>query len=366
MSEDATVVAALEIERYIAGLRTELVLLGSAESDELIYEIRDMLLDAARSDPQRAFSEMERLGEPWKLASTLLAERGITTEGGIPQASWIRLGVAASTDILVGLALPIWALVNTYSSVWNYLSTVHMARFDLLQLGALTVVAALVALAFAFSWRYWAPWRTGSGRATAGMKVAQVSVVTIGGKRMVARTSELVARGLKVSTRSTLSAVTVIAMAAIAIAWSVWMVSTGALDPSGEGAAYRFTGPVSMQETQVMAAVDELYQAAQTQPPELAVWPAIEDVLLDPDKIKESLRAQFTAEQEGVTAGYEAIPSNQAPGMWQVSVTENPGTEAQRDVILTYMLRVDWVAGDESGTSIQVPTWVLSGYDWTP
>jgi hypothetical protein len=373
MSEDSTAAAALAIERYVAGLRKELEILGAKESGDLAREISDMLTDAARNDAEHAFAEMERLGAPSELAATLLAERGVVPGGAMPTAAWWRLGIAATIDIAVGLAAPVAVIVAFYGGVWRVLSfgpTFATLEGNAAQYGALALIGVLLVFACTLAWRSWTPWRNGGRTLTPGMALTGIAVVRVGGSRAAVRVSDLRAAGLVAPSVTVMSAATAlasIAVAAIVLTWSASLISTGALDPSGAGVVTRFAGASAKQEAEVTRAVQDLYEAARMKPAEFAVWPAIEDVRLDPDNIKKELRQTFASVPATGSPAYEMVhPMQDAPGMWQVSVTEMPGTPEERMVILEYSLRVDWVSAGSSQESAPTTTWVLSSYDWTP
>lgn len=372
MSEDRTAAAALAIERYITGLREELALLGAVESRDLAWEIRDMLTDAAREDAEQAFAEMERLGAPSVLAATLLAERGITPEGGMPAASWWRLGIAATIDTLIGFAAPALILVTFVPPLWTQIATALAASGggQPVSGGEIVVVGAVLVMSAVLAWRAWEPWRTGGRSATAGMALADVAVVRIGGSRTVVRRSELAAAGLdtpRVGGLVMTATVASVVLAALILGAAASSVANGALDQSGAQLVQRLAGPETRQRDQVVAAVKDLYAAAETTPTENAIWPQIESERLDPNTIKASLVKTFATARESGDGGYQMnAPVSTAPGIWQVSVTELPGTPEERQVILEYGLRVDWSENGGTSASDHSPAWVLIAYDWTP
>jgi hypothetical protein len=354
MSEDRTAAAALAIEKYVAGLRSELTLLGSSESSEYLYEVRDMLLDTARDDPEHAFAEMERLGEPSKLAATLLAERGLIPEGGIPAASWMRLGTAAVIDILVGAALPVAAVVMLYDGLWRTLFSPfnsNVGPWD--RLFAIAYAVALVGFAVWFAWRVWAPWREG-GNSTAGMALAQIAVVRMGGARAVSTTADLRAAGITLPRKRGLSTASSVVLAALALSWSVWMVSTGALDPSGEGAVSRLAGTTYEQQNGVSAAASSLYEAATTPDPTFRTWPTMAEDQFDAAALRNALAQRFGGSSGGFEIG---DATNVAPGVWTVPVVEIGSNGSRHRAVLTYALRVDW-----SSAAPPQATFVLTGY----
>jgi uncharacterized membrane protein len=259
MDEDRTAAAALAIERYVAGLRTELALLGGTESDEMLGDVRTMLLDAAREDRERAFAEMERLGEPTALAADLLAERGIGAAGGISSASWWRLGIAATVDIVVGLAAPVLIV----ASLWGVTAT---ALTDGGREGIVLAVALVGALALtiALTWRYWAPWRRGG--VTPGMAITRIAVIRLGDARTVASAADLRRAGLATPAIKATSPgmVASVLLAVLFLAWAVAALSSRTPDPSGADILARFAGSQSSYEIQIASAAKQLYGAAES------------------------------------------------------------------------------------------------------
>ena len=359
MNEDRTAEAALAIERYVRGLRSELSLLGAAEADDMLGDVRAMLVDAAHADPERAFAEMDRLGEPSELAATLLAERGIAPTGGIPTASWWRLGTAAVIDIFVGIALPVAVAVALYDSLWSAFAANDGVAPRLL---TLVLVAGVLALASVLSWRYWSPWRTPGRAATPGMRLAGIAFVRIGGSRAVVGTTELKAAGIRPPTRTLFSAGVAVGFAVLALAAAVWMVSAGALDPAGAGLVTRFAGSPEIQRDGVSTAVLQLYQAAVRTSSEMRTWPTVAEPGPDAAKLEAALTARYGSKSRVSGQPFQIDGmSNPQLGVWTVAVTELPEMASPRHITLTYTLRVDWAP--EGGRTV---SWVLSQYDPAP
>jgi hypothetical protein len=360
MSEDRAAQVALAIERYVAGLRSELRITGPSQASELSREIGDALVDAARRDPELAFAEMEKLGAPSALAASILAERGVITAGGIPAASWWRLGAAAVIDLVVGSALPLAAVVMFYEVAWrgmfgpDWQFTGPWSR-----LGSIALSAAVLILAAFATWRTWGPWRTGGDAASPGMALAEVAVVRVGQTRVVVRKSVLAEAGLVTPTRTRVSGAMVLALAVLVLSWSVWMISVGALDPRGDTTVYRLVGPPSTQSGQVESAVTELLRAAQAPAADQVTWPAI-DGMLD----RSDVEALIKAPGSGGAADEWSIdgdPINIEAGVWTATaVRTGPDGIASR-VTMTFGMRADWnLDGDPS------VTWVLIGLDPSP
>jgi hypothetical protein len=357
MSEDHAAVAALAIERYVAGLRAELAILTPAESTELTREISAMLVDAAREDPARAFAEMDRLGMPSELAAALLRERGLAPGDGIQAASWWRMGVASFIDVFVGLALPIAVAVAYYGPAWQALfDTSQPSSSPGTRIIVLALVAGALMLSGLLAWRTWAPWRVGGRSATPGMALADVAVLRIGGTRTVVRSADLLASGLTAPTRTKVSAGITVTLAALVLLWAVWMVSGGALDPAGDAAVFRFAGPVSSQQSDVEGSAIDLYMAAMTNAEE-RTWPSIAENL-DAAAIEASLLKRFMPGSDaGGGYGLGKI-TNVRAGVWTVEVTEYQADGTERPMLLTYRLRVDWQADEQPRVM-----WMLTGYD---
>jgi hypothetical protein len=361
MSEDRAAQAALAIERYVDGLRAELSVLEPAESAELTREISTMLIDAARRDPERAFAEMERLGEPWHLAASLLAERGISADGGIPTASWWRMGIAATVDILIALAFPAAVMISVYKSAWQSIAGPYAGEVGSYQtVMSFVLVAALLGLSLTLSWRMWAPWRTGGPTATPGMALARISVVRLGGTRTVVQDSDLAAAGLATPKRSLLSAAVSVGISLLIVSWSLGLVADGALDPSGQGMVARLAGTLDEQKTTVEESVAGLYDAAMTPDSDSRNWPE-----MSRDGFDDGFRAELMqrmGQNSDSGAGYSIGGAvNSAPGVWTVRVTEDGKDGARRDATLLYTLRIDW-----NISGFPEPAWVLMHYEPLP
>jgi len=358
MSEDRTAAAALAIERYIAGLREELALLGTAESGELAREIRDMLTDAAREDAELAFAEMERLGEPAELAATLLAERGVSASAGIPTAAWWRLGTAAVLDIIVGVAAPLLIAVGSWSLV-------PLALDSLWPQGIVVLIAIVGALGLtlSLSWQYWLPWREGGRATTPGMALAGIAVLRIGDTRTVASISDLRRAGLALPTVKATSpgVIASVLLAVLFVIWAFSAASGGALDPSGSGVVARYAGSADNQKDMIRQFVEQLYEAASGVG---ADWPAVsERDFTTPPHLSPTatLSARFSGTDVNGGVGYSIVSMvTEAPGVWTVKVAEAPAHGSARTVFLTYVLRIEWArfaTGERPRTD-----WVLTDY----
>jgi hypothetical protein len=359
MSDDRTAAVALAIQRYIAGLEEELAILSPHDVKDLSNDIRDMLTDAARENPENAFAEMKRLGEPSRLAGVLLEERGLTPEAGIPAAAWWRLGVAAVIDIVVGLAAPILILVT----FWNMTANAVAAKSPAVGILVIGVVGAL-AISALLTWKYWAPWRDGGRTSTPGMALARIAVIRLGGSRTVAGLDDLKRVGLPAPTVTATSpgVIASVLIALLFLGWAISAVSGGALDPSGSGVITRYAGTDDVQRGSIRYTVDWLYGAA-LDPNSGVDWPPIAtgEFAVPPT---ESLTAMLEARYSGTTDtpgwGYSIENmSSPEPGVWNVNVAETPEKSASRHVTLTFAMRVQWTAHQDEQPRTD---WVLTDY----
>jgi len=362
MSAERTADAAVAIQTYLDGLRAELGMLRDRDRNDTVDEVRTMLLDAARDDPGRAFTEMERLGAPAQLATDLLAERGIGGAEGIPVASWWRLGIAAVIDTTVGLAAPALIIVT----FWGILGPLWQSN----RTGALIItvgIAAAIALTGWLAWRYWTPWRAGTPASTAGMAIAHVAVVRVGDKRMVARLSDLRAAGLAVpEIKMTSPGIIASVLLAIWLATAAFTsIGAGALDPSGRGVISRYAGAADRQQREVSMAVNDLYQAAVSASGDaLYDWPPMTNARMFSLSSTRTLAELLADRYKGMSVDGDqgfAIGRviSRGPGLWTVDVSEAPLRTPARHVTLTYVLRVQWQTDPEAQPQ---NAWVLADY----
>jgi hypothetical protein len=174
------------IETYLARLRAELVAAGAGDADDLVAEIRGLLEDAVATDPEAATAELARLGDPSDLARGILAERGLDAAPGISPGVWWRLGIAAPIDIVIGLALPLAAALPLYV----------LARFGSPRFASITLALAFGAVALAWPFLLWRPWRSGGRTLTPGMALTGLAVVRAPGSWRLVTLAELAATGL--------------------------------------------------------------------------------------------------------------------------------------------------------------------------
>lgn len=174
------------IENYLSRLRSELSGAGATDTDDLVAEIRSLLIEAAEDDPEMAAAETQRLGEPAELARGILAERGLDPAAGMSTGVWWRLGLAAPIDLAIGLALPAAAAIPLYV----------LARYGEPRAASIAIVMALALAAFAWPFFIWRPWRRGGRTLSPGMTLTGLAVVRAPGFWRLARIDELSAMGL--------------------------------------------------------------------------------------------------------------------------------------------------------------------------
>jgi hypothetical protein len=202
------------IEAYIERLQSELTFLGTAESGDLVAEIRSLLVDASGDDPVRAAAEITKIGDPAALAASILTEKGLSPAQGMSTAEWWRMGVAVPLDIVVGLAVPAYVAVAAYI----FAEFARQSPWALL-FGASTFAASLL-----WSWYVWRPWRTGGARRTAGMVVTGLAVVRAPGFRRVVRSRDLAALGMRSPALGAVFGIASLGVAALMLVWIVFGV----------------------------------------------------------------------------------------------------------------------------------------------
>jgi hypothetical protein len=171
------------IDGYVVRLKAELSFLGAAEVEDLVAEIRSLLVEAAGDDPTRAAAE------------------------GMSTAEWWRMGVAVPLDIVVGLAVPVAVALPAYAVAAN-----GEPRAWSVALGI-----AVFACAVAWAWYVWKPWRSGGPRRTAGMALTGLTVVRAPGFRRVVRSKDLEALGLRISRTSAVFGLLAVAVAIVIV-----------------------------------------------------------------------------------------------------------------------------------------------------
>lgn len=367
MSEDRAAQAALAVDTYLEGLRGELTILGARDRDAEVSDIREILLDAVRTDPERVFAEMARLGDPAKLASAILAERGIAGESGLPSAAWWRVTLAAIIDtaiVLAGLAFIGGFLIAGV----GYLLYEDAAFSKAAILLSLVVPGGMLALVVAVAWGYASPWRGGDG-STIGFVITGTARRKIAGRVRFLNVRDLAERGLPVAKVRVMSFRVIVPLL---VAASLWMSVLGQvhLGPIDTADAIEALAPDLTLSEALNNDVNSLYEAAYPGQPSDSLsdqyigpeWPLMSGELgLDVDALKTDLRKRMV----GPNASHE---TNQITEIWEgereVEVTESNAAGSRR-VVLTYRLVIRW-----RGPAGQEPhgyaDWMLVDYQPVP
>lgn len=334
------------IEGYLAKLRLALDSAGAADVDDLVAEVRSMLVDAAGDDAERAASEIERLGGPEALATGILAERGVGTSSGMSTAEWWRMGIAVPIDIVIGVSVPLAVLVPLYRAFVSAQGPwLGGARFYGIAAGIALFAGSLV-----WPWWVWRPWREGGLRTTAGMAITGISVVRAPGFRQVVRTRDLADLGLRSASRSPvvgwvtfLGALALLAFATLgalpAGTAAPRAVPDGALVIRRPDPRFDIAGVKSVAATVYGDAVGGRGEAGSR-------------LVLDgalPDYERLVARAQ-TGDIQAFSVGGA---SETAPGVWEVTVTEKSGA-GEATVRLTVGTRVTLLARDSQTADLVV------------
>jgi uncharacterized membrane protein len=333
------------IEGYIARLKAELDFLGAAEAHELVSEVRSLLVDAAGDDAERAAAEIAKFGEPAELAAGILAERGLSADGGMTPADWWRMGIAAPIDIAIGLSVPLAALVPTYG-VWRAAGTVAWPF----------TIAVTLFFAGTLLWPFyaWRPWWVGGRRLSAGMSLTGITVVRAPGFRRVVRTSDLAGMGLPKPTRGWVSGAAALLLAAALITFSGSWVGSMVSNISPDAWFQELAGPDAEQAMAARGAADYLYDCVVKGWPEQARDSMTVGGLMNFDEFVTRAKA------DGLVSYAVGEPVRLGPGVWDVPVVEKTRS-GDRTVTVTVNLRVlvavqgwqsDWVITEIRGEGL--------------
>lgn len=193
------------IDDYLSTLRSELTAAGAEDTDDVVAEIRSLLTEGAGDDAQSAEAQTARLGEPAELARGILAERGLDATTGMASGTWWRLGIAAPVDIAIGLAVPLAAALPLYVVGW----------FGQPRAMSIAIAVVLGALALAWPFFIWRPWRRGGRSLSPGMTLTGLAVVRAPGFWRLVRIDELRAMGL--APRRRVGVAVIVALVAVAL-----------------------------------------------------------------------------------------------------------------------------------------------------
>jgi hypothetical protein len=312
------------IEGYIARLTAELDFLGAAEARELVAEVRSLLVEAAGDDADRAAVEIAKFGEPAALAAGVLAERGLSADGGMTPADWWRMGIAAPVDIAIGLSVPLAALVPTYG-VWRAAGTVAWP-FTI----AITLFFAGTLLWPLYAWR---PWWVGGRRLSAGMSLTGITVVRAPGFRRVVRTSDLAGMGLPKPARGWVSGAAALLVAVALITFTGGWIGSMVSSISPDAWFQELAGPDAEQMVVARSVAEGAYDSI------IKGWPeqTAEDMPLSAaDNFNELVQQ---AKADGLVSYAIGQPTRLGPGVWDVPVVEKTRS-GTRTVVLTVNLRV--------------------------
>jgi hypothetical protein len=325
------------IEGYLARLAAELDFLGAAETRELVAEVRSLLVEAAGEDPDRAAAEIARFGQPVELAAGILAERGLTADGGMTPADWWRMGIAAPIDIAIGLSVPLAAVVPTYA-VWQAAGVISWP----FTLGVTLFFAGTLIWPF-YVWR---PWWVGGRRSSAGMALTGIAVVRAPGFRRVMRTSDLAGMGLPKPTRGWVSGVAALLIAAALLSFTGGWIRSMVSTISPDAWFQELAGPDAEQESAARSIADYIYTGL------VNGWPEQGPDAVSGFAVGTCEELALRAKKDGLLSYTIGTPTRLGPGVWDVPVVEKT-RRGNRTVTITANLRVlvkvqgwdpDWVA----------------------
>lgn len=322
------------IEGYVARLKAELDFVGAAEADDLVAEIRSLLVEAAGDDVERAAAEIGKCGEPAELASGILAEKGLSPADGMSTAEWWRMGIAVPLDIVIGVAVPLAVALPAYMIAAN-----AEPRFF-----AVALALALAAASLLWCWNVWRPWRTGGPRLTAGMVLTGLAVVRAPGFRRVVRSRDLEALGMRPRTRGALFGMVTLAIAIVmlgTLGTEIFVAMTASAEPSR--VFDQVAGTRSEQRRQVVDTVDRMYAGLVRSGSNVGGEGYVSAGALS------TYEAVVLRAQRERIAWYEiGEPTKLSVGAWKVPVIEKT-TLGTHEVAFTLTLRILLQPGDETG-----------------
>ena len=322
------------IEGYIARLKSELAFLGAAEADDLVAEIRSLLVEAAGDDPDLAAAEIDRFGEPAQLAAGILAEKGLSPADGMSTAEWWRMGIAVPLDIVIGLSVPMAVAMPVYQIA----ATAEPRVWAI----ALALVAGAVALVW--SWWVWRPWRTGGPRLTAGMALTGLAVVRAPGFRRVVRSRDLESLGMRPSSRAALIGLVTLAVAIVMLGvLGIELFVTLTAAPNEALVFEKIAGTRAQQREQIVGRLDLMYESLVRSGSNVGGEGYV-SVLALPNYEALILRAQ----REKIVSYEIGEPTRLSVGAWKVPVIEKTAV-GTHGLVFTMTLRILIQPGDETG-----------------
>ncbi len=340
------------IESYLSRLRSELTAVGAEDADDVVAEIRSVLTEAAGDDAEAAAAETERLGEPGDLARGILVERGLDPAAGMASGTWWRLGIAAPVDIAIGMAVPLAAAVPLYVVGW----------FGEPRGMSIAIAVALGAVALAWPFFIWRPWRRGGRSLSPGMTLTGLAVVRAPGFWRLVRIDELKAMGL--APRRRVAGAVVSAVVAVALIAGTSLVGLdfggswlAAAAISAEFSGKTVGGGVPI-ETQLQSVVDQVYVGLMgASGPDMST--ALSYVAPEASSALQPLWSRI-AEKRIRTVRVEASRQIE-PGVYRVTVAEfsrgSSGPERVGTSTFTLGQR-QWLRADGVGSD-----WVVVGID---
>lgn len=318
------------IDGYLARLRTALEVLGPAEADEVVADVRALLRDATADAGGDEAAALVAFGSAEQFAAGVLEERGFLGESPkAPGASTGRRALAVTVDVALWLVLAFLGLA--------YISLVPVTltyAFSLQLLTPLIGAPILVGLLGLHTWRMVAG-RRRSSAPSVGMRIAGLRCVQVGGERRIVRTRDLA--GARRDWRILPLTAAVFALLVISIvAESVAMWVPHTIASTSYMAVYSSSTPVRM--------VSQLYRSA-----------LLGDRGFQPDGTEQAqaaYRALLGRHQRGAFGGYDIVlveldsnykDRNVGPPLSDQSsyyVTVNEYRDAAETVAATYRYHV--------------------------
>ncbi len=346
-------IASGNVDEYLSRLRSELEAAGAQDTDELVDEIRSLLDEAAAQDPEAAARETERLGDPAELARGILAERGLDASAGMSSGVWWRLGIAAPTDLAIGLSVPAAAAVPLYVA----------AVFGQPRGFSVAIAVALGVATLAWPFFIWRPWRTGGRTLSPGMTLTGLAVVRAPGFWRLVRLAELEAMGLAPRRRTALAVVVALFSAVLLAGASVIPLDVGGAWLADAAISAEFSGKTTGGgvpiEPQLQSVTEQVYIGLMGAPgSEMSTARSY----VAPEALSELESLWARVEDEGIRSVRIGEPRQVATGVYRFDVDEfddQGATGANRVGTTTFTVgQRTWLRADGVGSD-----WVVVGIE---
>jgi uncharacterized membrane protein len=174
------------VTQYLLELAEDLEVLGPAETEEILHEVRTHITEAVAEAGGDERAALAAFDSPEEFAYRILEERGVTSGAVAPTAPpWMRVAahvIDVAAWVFVSLLFSPIAALLAGLILWPF----HPSDESSVRLTVTVII--LVCFALAIGWFYWISRRNSHGFQTTGMDVMGLRRVSVGrGMRTVRR-----------------------------------------------------------------------------------------------------------------------------------------------------------------------------------